>query len=228
VPEPTPVPAPIPAPAPAPKPTPTAAPAQTPTPAAEAATTPATRGTLSGRIELASSGRTKVEPRDLGGTLVYFVPDQGNVRAKPGRYTIYTQGKAFDPPLLVIPQGSTVSFPNNDPVRHNVFSATPGSSFDLGFYGEGEAREHVFDQPGLVVVNCNVHHVMQAQVMVLPTAFQSVVDAQGRYQLKDLPIGRGTLYVWNPRANPLSQSIAVTKRGTVDRKLVLTKPRVGR
>ena len=182
---------------------------------------------LSGRIELSSSGRIKVEPRDLGDTLVYFVPDQGNVRAKPGRYTIYTQGKAFDPPLLVIPQGSTVSFPNNDPVRHNVFSATPGASFDLGFYGEGETREHVFDQPGLVVVNCNVHHVMQAQVMVLPTAFQSKVDAQGRYQLKDLPIGRGTLYVWNPRANLQSQSIAVTERGNVDRKLLLTKPRVG-
>jgi plastocyanin len=199
---------------------------------ATAAATPAdaavsARGTLSGQIELAGAGRIKVEPGDLADTLVYFVPEQGNVRAKPERFTVYTQGKAFDPPLLIVPQGSTVSFPNNDPVRHNVFSATPGSSFDLGFYGEGEAREHVFDQPGLVVVNCNVHHVMQTQVLVVPTRFQARVDARGQYQITDVPLGRGTLYVWNPRANLSSQSIAVSERSTVDRKLVLTKPRVG-
>jgi plastocyanin len=195
---------------------------------ATAAAPTALSSSLSGRIELVGAGGTKVLPRDLTDTVVYFVPEQGNVRATPGRYTMYTQGKTFDPPLLVIPQGSTVSFPNNDPVRHNVFSATPGAAFDLGFYGEGEAREHTFAQAGLVVINCNVHHVMQAQVLVLPTSYQTRVGADGRYRLNDLPPGRGTLHFWHPLASPVSQGVSVPTSVSLDRKLSLSKPRVGR
>ena len=141
---------------------------------------------------------------------------------------MYTQGKAFEPALLVVPQGSTVVFPNNDPIRHNVYSATPGAAFDLGFYGEGESREHVFNQPGLVVVTCNVHHVMQAQVLVVPTRFQTRLDASGRYRLTDLPSGRGTLYFWHPRAPLSSQGVSVPVSISIDRKIALSKPRLGR
>jgi hypothetical protein len=142
---------------------------------------------------------------------------------------MYTNGKAFDPPLLVVTVGSTVAFPNSDPIRHNVYSATPGAAFDLGFYGEGEVREHVFTQPGLVVVNCNVHHVMQAQVLVLPSAHFTRVDADGRYRLGNLPGARGTLHFWHPRAAANSSlAVALPNAAPVKRKIVLSKPRVGR
>lgn len=177
---------------------------------------------------MTGSGANGAEPRDLGDTIVYFVPESGGARPKPGRFTMYTQGKAFDPPLLIVPIGSTVAFPNNDPIRHNVYSATPGSAFDLGFYGEGEAREHVFDQPGLVVVNCNVHHVMQAQVLVVPSAYQTRTDASGRYRLSDLPVGRGTLYFWHPRAGLSSLPTALPTTLAINRKIALTKPRLTR
>lgn len=141
---------------------------------------------------------------------------------------MYTQGKAFDPQLLIVPIGSSVAFPNSDPIRHNVYSATPGAAFDLGFYGEGESREHVFDQPGLVVVNCNVHHVMQAQILVLPSDYQTRVDASGKFRLTDLPAGRGVLHFWNPRAAASSLPVSVPTSTSIDRKLVLTKPRIAR
>jgi len=198
------------------------------------ATTPAAPGpatltgnVLGGRIELIGSGGNKVDARDLADTVVYFVPESAP-KPQPRRHTMYTQGKAFDPALLVVTVGSTVAFPNSDPIRHNVYSATPGSAFDLGFYGEGEAREHVFTQPGLVVVNCNVHHVMQAQVLVLPTSHYTRADATGGYRLENLPATRGTLHVWHPRAQPSELSVALPTPAAVNRKIVLTKPRVGR
>ncbi len=183
---------------------------------------------MSGRIELGAAGGNKVEPRDVTDTVVYFVPETAMAPPRPGRHSIYTQGKAFDPALLVVTAGSTVAFPNSDPIRHNVYSATPGAVFDLGFYGEGESREYVFAKPGLVVVNCNVHHVMQAQVLVVPTAHHTRVDGDGRYRLDQLPATRGTLHVWHPRAQSISVAVALPMAAAIDRKIVLTKPRTGR
>lgn len=164
---------------------------------------------------------------EIADTVIWYVPAGGGARPKPGRYSIYTQNKAFDPPMLVVPVGSTVAFPNSDPIRHNVYSTTPGSAFDFGFYGEGESRERVFDQPGLVVVNCNVHHVMQAQVLVLPSVHHTRAGADGRYRLAGLPPGRGELHFWHPRAGV--QSVAVSlPSGGIDRRIELNKPRAGR
>jgi hypothetical protein len=164
---------------------------------------------------------------DIAAAVVYFVPDAGGKRPAPGRFLMYTKGKRFDPELLVVPLGSTVAFPNNDPVRHNVYSQTPGAAFDLGFYGEGEAPEHVFDRPGLVVVNCNVHHAMQAQIFVVPSAYYTRPDAQGRWRLDGLPAGRGTLHFWHPRAQPASLVLALPTDLVVERTLA-ARPGSGR
>lgn len=199
-----------------------AAPAAPATPAAPAA--PA-RHSLHGRVELAGKGAFAPVAGEAAATVVYFVPERGGARPRPGRFSIYTQGKAFDPPHLVVPVGSTIAFPNNDPIRHNVFSATPGAAFDLGFYGEGESRERVFEQPGVVVVNCNVHHVMQAEVLVVPSVHQARVDAGGRFQLDGLPPGRGTLYLWHPRAGLQSLPLAIPAGQPVERRLALVRAR---
>src|SRR5262249_53211556 len=62
---------------------------------------------------------------------------------------IGTEKKEFSPHVLVIPVGSTVSFPNHDPFNHNVFSLSVEAPFDLGLYSRGQARSVTFAQPGL-------------------------------------------------------------------------------
>src|SRR5262245_8995174 len=42
--------------------------------------------------------------------------------AAPVNSTIKQSGQRFEPEMIVIPAGSTVSFPNSDPIFHNVFS----------------------------------------------------------------------------------------------------------
>ena len=44
---------------------------------------------------------------------------------------------AFTPFVLAIRTGTTVEFPNNDRVFHNVFSFRDGKKFDLGMYPTG-------------------------------------------------------------------------------------------
>ena len=130
-------------------------PAELPTPPAKDATapnekskpataTPVAGGKLTGHIDLVAGADQQLTAGDLTDTTIYFVPSAGAPHPKPGRFNIYTREKQFDPATLVIPVGSTVSFPNKDQILHNVFSITTGATFDLGLYGEGGSAEYTF------------------------------------------------------------------------------------
>ena len=161
---------------------------------------------LSGRLELTGkTGRTSPEE-----AVVYFEPAQP-VSVKPQEKTMVmaTRGKAFQPAVLVVTRGSTVSFPNHDPILHNVFSVSPGNRFDLGFYRNGESKTWTFEKSGLVRVFCNVHYTMTAHIIVLDTPFFTSPDKDGNFLLEGLPAGAGKLRVWHDSARPFSQEIQV-------------------
>lgn len=143
---------------------------------------------------------------------------------KPGRYSIYTRNKVFDPALLIIPVGSTVSFPNSDPVLHNVFSSTPQQAFDLGFYGEGESPEQRFDRAGLILLSCNVHRAMAANILVLDTPYYTRPDQDGSFELRGLPAGPGELVYWHPRGSLISQRQSVPTSATLSAQLEISRP----
>ena len=193
-------------------------------PASAPATAVASGNSLSGRLELAAGSAGAILPGELADGLVYFLPKAGAPKPKPGTFTIDTRSKGFSPALLVVPQGSTVRFPNRDTILHNVFSRTPGSSFDFGHYGPGESKQYVFNKPGLVIVNCNVHHNMRADVVVLATPYFARPDRNGRYTLAGLPAGPGTLVFWHPRAQAQSVAVALPAAAAVTRKLTATRP----
>jgi len=60
--------------------------------------------------------------------------------SRAGSYTIVQRGKAFLPRVLAVPLGSSVAFPNEDPIFHNVFSLSMPQPFDLGLYRSGAAK----------------------------------------------------------------------------------------
>jgi plastocyanin len=197
-----------------------------PEPSAAPETADTSQGSLRGQLELLAGSGQSLSADEISHAVVYFVPDSGAVAARPGRYRIYTHNKEFEPASLVIPLGSTISFPNQDEILHNVFSVTPRSSFDLGVYGEGKSADYTFTKTGLVLINCNVHQAMQANVLVVDTPFIVSPGDDGRFVFDNLPSGSGKLMVWHPRANVQSQIVNVPAQGRVSVRLVLTKPRV--
>ena len=62
--------------------------------------------------------------------------------------------------------GDTVNFRNDDPFFHNVYSASPAKSFDLGSYPQGQGRKVTFDKEGIVEVECAIHPEMKLKVEV--------------------------------------------------------------
>jgi plastocyanin len=67
---------------------------------------------------------------------------------------------------LSIKVGDSISFKNEDPFFHNIFSLSDLKTFDLGSYPQGQAKSVVFDKPGVVEVECAIHPSMQLKVEV--------------------------------------------------------------
>ena len=216
-----------PAPVPAPAPALAAAPrAEVKKAAPEAAVAAPARAQISGHVKLTAGRGQQVEPGDQADTLVYYVPASGGARARPGQFNVYTHNRDFSPEALAVPLGSTVTFVNLDDVRHNVFSVTPGSAFDLGYQASGQKASHVFSHAGIVLVSCNVHRSMELDVLVVPSPYLAKLAADGSFTLRGLPPGPGTLHFWNPRAQPVSQAVTLPFGSVIKQTLQVTKPQM--
>lgn len=144
-----------------------------------------------------------------GATIVYAESLDERSPVKPGHFKMTQRNKTFVPHLLVVPVGSTVDFPNDDSIFHNVFSITPPNSFDLGLYRAGASKSRVFEQPATFRVFCNIHPQMSGIILVLPTSLITEADTAGNYRL-DLPPGRYRLTAWSELAQPASTEITVS------------------
>jgi hypothetical protein len=130
-------------------------------------------------------------------------------------------GETFVPHVLPVVKGTTVDFPNQDPIFHNVFSLSGTKSFDLGRYPKGDSRSVTFEQPGIVPVFCHLHSNMSAIVLVLDNPFFSTPDAEGRYRIEGIPPGTYSIVGWHERSQPVEQQVEVSAGQAVDLNIVI-------
>lgn len=132
------------------------------------------------------------------------------VAAPLSRHLVVQQvNETFVPHVLPVLKGSTIEFPNEDPLFHNVFSLSRARSFDLGRYPKGSSKSVRFDRPGIVKVFCHIHSDMSAVVLVLDNPFFTVPDREGAFQIGGIPPGDYTVVAWHERARPVAQSVRI-------------------
>ena len=95
----------------------------------------------------------------------------------------------FTPHVLPVMAGTTVDFPNSDPIFHNAFSSYNGQIFDVGLYPPGTSRSVRFTRPGVVRVFCNIHPAMSAIILVLNTPYFVKTAKDGSFEM-NVPPGR--------------------------------------
>jgi len=160
--------------------------------------------------------------------IVYFVPDNPrqsqSAPSLPEPFNIVTENKELSPTVGVITRGTTLRFPNRDPILHNLFSVSGDNRFDVGLYGPGEAPAARLDAPGVVDIFCNVHHRMHAHVLVLESPHYTRADASGRFELTGLPRTRGRLHVWHRQTEGWSGTIVPPANVPVTIPLEVTHP----
>jgi len=108
----------------------------------------------------------------------------------------------FMPHVLAISVGSTVDFPNLDPIYHNAFSNFSGQPFDVGLYAPGTSRSELFKHAGIVRVFCNIHPTMSAIIAVVPTPWYTTTPSNGRFTIANVPPGDYDLHIYHERAQP--------------------------
>lgn len=125
--------------------------------------------------------------------------------ARQTSYRLVQKNKMFSPHLLVVPTGTSVQFPNEDPFFHNVFSLFNGKRFDLGLYESGTSRSVRFDREGASYIFCNIHPEMGAVVLALSTPYYGISSENGAVSIHNVPPGSYQLNVWSENgqfANP--------------------------
>ena len=120
--------------------------------------------------------------------------------------------RAFSPRILVVRVGTSVEFPNNDTVSHQVYSFSPAKKFQLPLY-KGQLHPPVtFDRSGLVVLGCNIHDQMVGYIYVTDAPFFGMTDPAGTLRVPGLSAGEYRISVWSPFIADQASSLTRTVR----------------
>jgi plastocyanin len=129
---------------------------------------------------------------------------------------IAQHGAMFTPHVLPVMVGTTVEWPNDDAIFHNVFSVSDAKNFDLGLYkGNPPNKRITFDKPGRVDVFCSIHSEMHCIVLVLENPYFAATDADGNYKISNVPSGKYKLKAWHERLPADEKEITVPETGEV-------------
>lgn len=158
---------------------------------------------------------TVKKAKDAQDVVVYIDAVPGKTFPAPKAHVkINQKNMVFIPHVLPVQVGTTVEFLNNDQVLHNVFTPSKAADrFNLGTWGKGEGRSYTFEKEGSAVLLCNVHPEMEGYVVVVPTPYYAVTDADGRFAIEGVPAGTYTLKVWTKgkaHAEPVTVTVPAT------------------
>lgn len=156
--------------------------------------------------------------RVVPGAVVYVESAAARAAVRPlPQQDIVQQNRQFLPAVSLVPVGTAVSFPNQDTVRHHVYSFSPVKRFEIKLYVGTPPQPVVFDQPGIAALGCNIHDTMAAWVVVVETPWYGFTDTQGRLSLDAVPPGPHRLRAWHPGlppgTPPLDMPLAVPAQG---------------
>lgn len=178
--------------------------------------------TVSGHVDLRDSRDPAVRKRmDYSGVVISLKPDAtATPRVLPSTATMLQKNKAFSPHVLAITVGTSVDFPNQDPIFHNAFSSYSGQIFDIGLYPPGSTRAVRFTREGIVRVFCNIHSSMSAVIDVLATPYFAATKKDGSFVIANVPQGDYQMNVFHERATEatlraFSHRISVPQDGLV-------------
>ncbi len=156
-----------------------------------------------------------------GNSVVYVDAIPGKTFPAPSKsVTVSQRGLAFVPHLVVVQEGTTVDFQNDDSVQHNVFWPSVGGNkkdgHNMGTWPKGDKRSYKFDHAGVVPLLCNVHSEMSGFIVVSPTPYFAQTDSAGNFKIDNIPDGKYTVVAWHEGSKPQSKAVDVAGAGKAD------------
>lgn len=133
----------------------------------------------------------------LPDTVIYIESEGAVAGGKPVTALIEQKGLKFLPLVTVVQTGAMINFPNNDKVRHHIYSFSPAHKFDQKLYSGQAASPQVFDKAGTVVLGCNIHDKMIAYVKIVDTPYFAKTDGAGAARIELPAAGKYVVKAWH-------------------------------
>lgn len=166
-------------------------------------------GTITGTVSVLLGGEKK---RDRSNVVVYL---ENGPKAPPESENlvlrVQQRDKQFRPQVVVAPLGSSLAFPNEDKIFHNVFSLSKAARFDLGLYKSGESKLVKTKKAGVIDVFCNIHPQMFAKILVVDTPHYAITEADGRFTIPAVPVGTYQLVAWQAKGEKSTAQVSVAR-----------------
>ncbi len=169
-----------------------------------------------------NSDKAKASETKAMHSIISLKPLKKTISVVKRNGTLIQKDKTFEPHVLAITAGSTVSFTNQDEFFHNVFSLSKGNRFNIGRKKPKVSVKKTFDKPGIIKVFCDIHPQMNAIILCLETPYYSDVDEEGNYQIENVPNGTYTLSFYNPSVQMQDQTIDLTNGKVTIKDFIIT------
>jgi len=104
--------------------------------------------------------------------------------------------KQFEPRIVPVRSGSSVTFKNLDDVGHQVYSFSASKAFSIKLASGESSSVPDFGKPGVVILGCKIHNEMIGYLYVTDAPYFGKTDSNGFMRIAGVAPGDYRLGVW--------------------------------
>ncbi|MBU2993480.1 cupredoxin family copper-binding protein [Octadecabacter sp. 1_MG-2023] len=109
--------------------------------------------------------KTRREFMHMGAATLAALPVLATTAQAQTTHTVTIKNMQFSPPNLTVSVGDTITWVNEDRVRHSAWESN-GNNFDTGLIGSGESASLTFGSAGTFDYRCRPHGNMRGSITV--------------------------------------------------------------
>ncbi len=159
-----------------------------------------------------------VNPKNKGikNVVVWLRPDDKNPKAQLEASQIHPSDKTRKPATITIDQpccmfvqritlarvGDSIVAKNPAPVAHNFFwSSANNGEFNVTVAKESDWKmpEKLVNETSPIQFKCTIHPWMAGYVRIYDHPYYVVTDADGKFEMKNAPVGKFRMVVWQEK-----------------------------
>jgi hypothetical protein len=168
-----------------------------------------------GPLNLVSEALVVGKKGELANVVVMLKPKLGEkvkvnpdlVKGLPASVTLDNKGCRFDPHIVGMTTQQKLILKNADPMAHNSKLEPFANAGSNPLIPSGQSTDEKFPvQENLPVkVTCSIHSWMSGWIVVRDTPYFAISDAQGKFEIKDLPVGEYNFVLWQEKIGYLKE-----------------------
>ncbi len=120
----------------------------------------------------------------------------------------------FAPHVVLLRTTQILVISNTDPIGHNTKIDTFNNAAINYTIASGGSLKHQFKKPEKLParVSCSIHPWMIGWVLIRDLPYMAVTDKDGKFEIKNLPVGKWTFMFWQEKAGYVDQVVVGGKK----------------